>query len=51
MDIILTIIFFLLGIFIYIILDNNCLKKGHCGTCLEDLKNVPKIVKNLMNVK
>ena len=42
MDIILTIIFFLLGIFIYIILDNNCLKEGHCGTCLEDLKECSK---------
>ena len=43
MNILLYITVFVLGIILYIVLNNNCkknncIKEGHCGTCLEDLK-------------
>tara|TARA_B100000902_G_scaffold85945_1_gene90133 strand:- start:399 stop:641 length:243 start_codon:yes stop_codon:yes gene_type:complete len=38
MDIIINIMFLLLGMLLYKILVKDCIKEGHCGTCLEDLK-------------
>ena len=47
MNILLYITVFVLGIILYIVLNNNCkknnyIKEGHCGTCLEDLKECSK---------
>ena len=36
------IIFFIVGLVLYKILSVNCIKEGHCGTCLEDLKDCSK---------
>ena len=30
--------FLLLGMLLYKILVKDCIREGHCGTCLEDLK-------------
>jgi len=38
MDIVLYIIFLLFGMLLYKILVGDCISEGHCGTCLEDLK-------------
>ena len=42
MDIANFIKFFLLGILIYRLFINDYIKEGHCGTCLEDLKECSK---------
>ena len=38
MDLIVNIMFLLLGMLLYKILVKDCISEGHCGTCLEDLK-------------